>query len=340
MAKILFWTEGDSKIGLGLVERMLVLARKLKSSHEIAFWVNANPHVVKKVRQAGFTHKCFMDINAVNGKQALLKRFRPDVVVTDIKHPEDCFFRNIKECVPTKIATFDELNRVKLCSDLVINYNTFDPRRRFESELSSTKYYFGPSYVILRDEFLAAKKPTLPGKRCHRIFVAFGGSDPLVLTPKVAKALSAIPGAIEIVFVLGAAFLHQREMRRALRGYPHVFRVLRDVKNISKHIRRSDLVITAGGTIMYESLFLRRPVITLCQAPHQNEFASQLHKRGAVLNLGLGDRVGGERIRRETERLMAGSGRRRRLVRRGSKVLDGKGAQRLVREISKMAEGS
>lgn len=333
--RILFWTQGSSRLGLGLVIRMLALANKLRRDAEILFFINANEHAMHKVRESSFRLQSFPSTDELDGKERALDAYHPDVVITDIKKPEDSFFRKIKERVPAKIATFDELNRVKLHSDLVINYNTFDPIRKFRSTLSTTRFFFGPKYAILRDEFRKGGRPS-PPVNCRRILVAFGGSDPLALTPKVVEALASLKGPFTVDFVLGAAFPFDAELAVSLKKFPHKHRILRDAKNMAALLRRADFVVTAGGTIMYEALFLRRPVLTLCQAPHQNEFATQLAKRGAVVNLGLGTDVTSERIASEIARLASQPAARRALVRKGSGVIDGKGADRLVVELKKL----
>ncbi|GEM_PF-5587277 len=336
--RVLFWTQGDVGRGLGLVVRMLVLAGKLKSRAEILFFVNSNRHAVTKVRDAGFRLRRFPTVDALDGKERALRAFRPDLVVTDIKKPEDRFFRRVKDLTGARIATFDELNRVKLHSDIVINYNTFDPKRRFRSTLSGTRFLFGPRYAILRDEFSRGRRPSAPRALCRRLMVAFGGSDPMAMTPKVAAALRLVKRPITADFVLGAAFPFDRELETALRGASYPYRVRRDVKNMAELLRRADLVITAGGTIMYEALYLRRPALTIALAAHQDEFARQLARRGAVRHLGMGDRLTPARIAREVERLARDAPARRALARAGSGIIDGRGAGRLAAELDKLLE--
>lgn len=333
---LLIWTEGDQYIGLGLVVRMLALAQELKKENKVVFFVNQNKHVVAMVEKAGFSLHAFRDMSKLTGKQDVLSKLKPSVIVTDIKEPQAGLFQELKEFTASKIVTFDELNGVRLYSDVVINYNTFNPKREFVSDLAVTQYYFGPKYAILRDEFSKVKKKPFSKGLPKHVFVAFGGSDKLALTVKTARSLSTVKRPLDVTYVLGAAFPFRKELDRELKSFPHKYQVFQDIKNISKLINESDLVITAGATTMYESIFLRKPVITMALAAHQDEFASQLHRAGAVIHLGMGDQVSDKKLSGAFKRLCQDADRRKEIIDQGRLLLDGKGIARIVKIIKKV----
>ena len=95
----------------------------------------------------------------------------------------------------------------------------------------------------------------------------------------------------------------------------------------------SDLAITGGGLTKYETAVTGTPSIILSQVAHQVDLAEEFEKEGTALNLGLGTEVSQEDITEAVTRLSGDGALRAEMSRRGKRLVDGRGVERIISEI-------
>lgn len=99
---------------------------------------------------------------------------------------------------------------------------------------------------------------------------------------------------------------------------------------------RADLAVTAGGQTMYECLATGIPAIAVRTADNQARQLRAAVRHGAVLD---GGQVGTEAHPGELQRslvdALASASLRRRLSATGMRLVDGRGALRLARALTK-----
>lgn len=140
--------------------------------------------------------------------------------------------------------------------DLEIRYNDLVPH--------SCRKLLGPSFILLRDEFINQKRALR--KRdgfIKHILVFFGSSDPTNQTKRVLDALVLLQlNEIEIDVVVGMSNPHRNSIKEhcdqslGLNFYCQV-------SNMAELISKADLAIGAGGGAMWERCYLGLPTITV-----------------------------------------------------------------------------
>ena len=95
----------------------------------------------------------------------------------------------------------------------------------------------------------------------------------------------------------------------------------------------SDLAITGGGLTKYETAVTGTPSVIISQVAHQAELAKEFEREGTALHLGLGSKVGEEDIAQAVERLLRDDALRAEMSKRGKRLVDGKGIERIISEI-------
>jgi len=155
----------------------------------------------------------------------------------------------------------------------------------------------GPSYVLLRQEFMEQRKKLR--KRdgsAHRILICFGGTDK---TNETAKTLNAILSLnredIAVDVVIGIANPHSEELQRACALRPDTT-MYRQTNNMAALMVHADLSIGAGGTMTWERCFLGLPSIILVLAANQAESSDAVARAGAAWNLGWHVDVNSEQL--------------------------------------------
>ena len=186
---IAFITEGSTKMGMGHVYRSLTLAKKLMTNLgcNIYFLTKSSENVVRTIENENYP-----TIRLENDEEIVdhIKKLDIKAVVIDKLDFEISILKILKEMV--KIVTVDNINSehdkyvdivINLVKSKFININHLD-------EHIKTKYYCGPKYLFLRDEFdiFREKKDLKP--KIEDILLIFGGSDPSNLTTRVLEKLT------------------------------------------------------------------------------------------------------------------------------------------------------
>ncbi|MBI5298912.1 MAG: UDP-2,4-diacetamido-2,4,6-trideoxy-beta-L-altropyranose hydrolase [Deltaproteobacteria bacterium] len=352
MIRFAFRVNANKDIGMGHLMRCLTLAEAL--GEKPLFFTNDNIAVLAKIHDFGSaihvlpTHDDDFEVMVEafarypeNGFCAvpsegeeletflpLLKKEKVDVLITDLICPSDEYLSALKN-LGIFLVSIDELGKTVFPSHLVFNCNALSGEKRYTTQ-GKSKVYQGVQFVLLRSEFeRAAKKQT--SESVKKILISCGGTDMKGLSLKAARALQSLTGSFEIIFVVGPDFKFREELKAIFEGN-HRMQVVHDVKEMPSLMVKADLAVASGGATMYELVCLGVPSVILDQYEHQNEFAGSLHKQGAVINLGLGQKVPEEAIREAVISLLQ-KDRREILSSAGKKQVDGKGAVRVANLI-------
>ena len=115
------------------------------------------------------------------------------------------------------------------------------------------------------------------------------------------------------------------------------------MKNISSILFNSDLVIAAGGIILYEAACVGVPTIAICHDKNQLETAMQFQKEGACVNLGLFKKFKIKELILNIETLSRDSKTLEKMGQKGKKLIDCRGVYRvanIIKEFTKKDNGN
>ncbi len=227
-------------------------------------------------------------------------------------------------------------------ADVLLNQNLGAERLDYTCD-ADTVMLLGCRYALLRPEF----QRWTPFRRetpdtARRLLVTLGGADPDNLTGTVIRALARLDlPHLEAKVMVGAANLHLKALRAQIgRNPPHIeIEILTDVSDVSELMAWADVALSAAGSTSWELAFMQLPALLLVLAENQEPIARGLSAAGAATSLGRADRLTAEAIARSLSALCRGLNRRARQSRAGLRLVDGRGAERVV-AVMRALEGT
>jgi spore coat polysaccharide biosynthesis protein SpsF len=171
-----------------------------------------------------------------------------------------------------------------------------------------------------------AARPTL--------LVAMGGSDPLGLTERAARALAHLDPSYRIRFVIGAGVQDGRKLAAKIVAMKSNYETVEGADDLSTEYAAADLALCAFGVTAYELAAFGVPAIYLNLTDDHARSASAFVAAGMGCSLGTVDQVSDAQIFDAVRALMTDSGRRRDMRSAGLATLDGGGAARIAADLA------
>jgi UDP-2,4-diacetamido-2,4,6-trideoxy-beta-L-altropyranose hydrolase len=218
-------------------------------------------------------------------------------------------------------------------ADLVLNQNAHAREAFYPSRDTSTRLLLGPRFAMLRREFVSWRgwsREIPPVAR--RVLVTMGGSDPDNVTESVVQAILAEP-SLHATVVAGGSNPHLSRLRQLVAGAQQHVQLLENVSNMPELIAEADIAISGAGTTSLEICFLGLPALLIVLADNQRPVAEELNRRGAAINLGEGAEVRPSALSSCLTRLVSSQSARKAMSERGRELVDGHGAERVVRRL-------
>ena len=226
---------------------------KFKSGYEI---VRKNGYKVIKVDK---------NITNYSSKEIkLLNKFKSNLLIIDRLGKVNAHFINkIKNNYKKKIILDDSSqNRKKF--DLSLNALIRDVRSVKNSKI-------GFEYMILRLKKTKNKK----NLKNNQIFMFFGGFDKKKYSIHLLKILNKLKFRLNInlpkIYIKN---LSEIKSKHKLTFF--------DNKDYLDKLKRSNIVFSSGGLILFDSILMNKKIICLPQYNHQKRNANELFKKGAI----------------------------------------------------------
>jgi UDP-2,4-diacetamido-2,4,6-trideoxy-beta-L-altropyranose hydrolase len=228
----------------------------------------------------------------------------------------------------------DNVHAETYCADLVLNQNIHARTSLYGARDSSTRLLLGPRFAMLRREFRQWRNwrrefPVCGGK----ILVTMGGSDPDNLTAKVIEAVRQLsqPG-VETVILAGGSNPHLRLIEASIPK--ESMRLITDAINVPEWMTWADVAVAGAGTTFWEMCFLGLPGILLVLAENQEGVAAAAERMGIASSLGKAEKVNASAIADKLAELLNSCETRTRQSDAGRRLVDGRGAERVIAFLS------
>lgn len=347
---ILIRADGSRHLGLGHIMRSLAFAQGLEKTGAKSIFVTRDyePKVAEIIQRYRYSVEpmpksySFQDdllLTAELANQHDAKLIMTDLCNTDTLANLDEYGEYLQGLKDTgkSLITIDDLNEMPFPSDIVINPNYGAENVNYASN-NSTKFLLGPAYFIFRQEFVEAAKVNRKIKKdVQNILVTMGGSDFLSLNLKVAGALTKLgrTADLNLRIVLGLDYTdsRKRDLTGILKDFAGTLELIQGSDDMAGLMLWADLAITGGGLTKYETAATGTPSIIISQVAHQADLAKEFEKEGTTLNLGLGTGINEADIAEVVSRLLRDDALRAEMSKRGRKLVDGKGIERIISEI-------
>jgi spore coat polysaccharide biosynthesis protein SpsF len=323
--------DGGGRFGYGHVKRMVALARALRDRQGIGalFAVNGTVDALEPIVRAGFEA-----IAVAQGAQALnelVLSHAPDMLICDMR---EGIGREELEQLSKRVsltAVIDDASDRRLAADLAY-YPPVPQAEALDWHGSHCAPRIGWEWSLLG----MTKPPASPRNAPPRptLLVSMGGSDPLALTLRIARALTKLNPAFRARFVIGPGMENDARVARAVASLAPNFETVEGAVDLAAEYAASDLALIAFGVTAYELAAYGVPALYLCLTDDHALSASAFEQAGMGLSLGVAERVQDEDITRAVWALLSDSQRRREMRAAGLMTIDGEGAARIAADLA------
>jgi spore coat polysaccharide biosynthesis predicted glycosyltransferase SpsG len=168
-----------------------------------------------------------------------------------------------------------------------------------------------------------------------------GGSDPGNATLKAIQALAMtdLP-KLETVVVVGGDNPRLKQLRAASRKTLCSIRLEQNTQGMPELMTWADMALTTAGGTLWELLFTGCPTLSFTRMPVQDADYRTLERQGVMRCLGNEQAAKPEHVAAAIQDLAHSPTVRRRMSATGRRLVDGKGAARVVRAMRRGAEAS
>ncbi len=344
---LLIRADGNKGIGAGHVMRCLALAQAWQDGGGMAVFAfaSASPALKKRLKSEGMKTAAVKATAGGNRDArktaAIALRLGASWVVVDgYAFGADYLARLRVDGL--RLALIDDNGIVERHeAEIVINQNLYAREDRYRRQGKNTGLLLGSRYALIRREFLGQRTNRRRFReKGYRVLVTLGGADPLGLSPAAIRALGKLaPAELEVRVVVGPANPNGNRCREEMRAASLRGEVISAAENMAEHMVWADVAVAAAGSTCWEMACLGLPAILVVTADNQAPIAASLHEAGIARSLGRPGLTLESRIAAAAKGLLADAAARREMCRRGRKLIDGRGAERVARVLMKRQEG-
>jgi spore coat polysaccharide biosynthesis protein SpsF len=322
--------DGGGKFGYGHVKRMVALARALRDCESVgvAFAVNGSDDALTPIRRVGFeAHK----ISSHDDFATLVKAQKPELVILDGREGPDRAQAEAlrRDCM--LMAAIDDGTDLRLACDFAY-YPPVPQALALGWTGARTVARVGWEWALL------GLNPHLTPARAlgarPTLLVAMGGSDPLGLTERAARALAPLDPSFRIRFVIGGGIQDGQKLAAKIVAMKSNYETVEGADDLSTEYASADLALCAFGVTAYELAAFGVPSIYLGLTDDHARSASAFGAAGMGCSLGVVDQVSDEQMLGAVRALMNNPARRREMRSAGLATMDGGGAARIASDLA------
>jgi len=319
MAKLLIRTEASNAVGMGHFMRCFAIAEEARARGiEVRFVVSdLSDPVAERCRRIGATARA---TGTLPGEDAgiVASMLKPDdrLVIDSYQATADYVTTLHKAAHVVVIDDLAALERYDC--DLIVNPALSASHSTYRAR-TSAKLLLGASYALIRREFRVAHAGF-----GSAVAVMFGGSDPRQLTGGCARILRAALPGVTLKIIAGPAHIHTDELRALAQADP-LMELHVDPPSVAQVLAGCNLVLTAAGGSIGEMAAMGLAALVLVLYDNQKAALEQcpfpvIDARGDLpADLGA-----------QTRTLVDDPAKLKAIADAAHKIVDGKGAQRIV----------
>ena len=281
--KIIFRADGDSQNGLGHMFRLFAMVDMLEQEFACTFVTRATSTV--SALPSSINYSCMpSEVSLDNEVHWLAKNFPSSdylLVVDGYQFRLD--YQAALKKQGYKVVYVDDLCEWHMVADVVINHAPSAFKMVYSKE-AYTHLALGTKYSLLRPAFLKLAQQTTTPAQAGRVFVAFGGADPLKLSQKVVDIIYQMPEVKQIDLVQGAA-------SNLANGFEHyankvkLHAALNEVQ-LAELMQACSMAIVPTSTVLFEMCCVKRRIVTGYYAANQHAAYLEFVEKKAVIGIG------------------------------------------------------
>lgn len=264
-------TDMNDSIATGHVMRCLAIADALRERGEDTTFILADGQAVSMLRGRGYQsfvlHTHWDDMESeLRILEKLIAEDKIRQILIDSYQVTEQYLRRLQMLVKT--IYIDDLASFVYPVDILICYAVYFERFKHREKYKKTELYLGPSYTPLRKEFCNPEKKRIK-RQVENLLLLSGGTDHYHVLDRILERIEPVKYQ-EIDVICGIYDDQYNLLCEKYSGYKNV-RIHKSVKDIENYMKYADLVVTAGGTTLYELCALGTPAISYSIADNQLE---------------------------------------------------------------------
>lgn len=248
----------------------------------------------------------------------------------------DFIFERKMRAFVDKICVIEDLQTQKHDCDLLIDQNWINiATGHYEHRLPpNCKLLLGPEYALLNASIVGVgRKNTTAG--VTNILIYFGDSDEHNQTEFVLNAIdcSHFEG-LKANVVFGWTNKHAATVKSKFQRPRHIeIEFFQSSSDFFDLMKSSDIAIGAGGTTVWERMFIGLPAVVISTAYNQERSCLALHREGLIIYLGSWLEVNQLKLHTAILNAIQSPKLLSLLSNQGKKLIDGHGALRAAKNI-------
>jgi UDP-2,4-diacetamido-2,4,6-trideoxy-beta-L-altropyranose hydrolase len=261
-----------------------------------------------------------------------LERKNADFVVLDGYHFNADFQKEIKKKGFLLLVLDDNQDYDYYYADIILNPNIHASETFYSHRDTRTRLLLGVDYFLIRSEFLLSRRENfISDRRPANLLVLMGGSDTKNITGQVLEMLNHDNfKTFFCAVIVGANNRHTESLEKMLPKLKFNAQILINPVPISGIMAKSDFAVSAAGVTSYELAFMGVPQANIVIAQNQKASAICLSQAGVSLYLGEMGEFSPRDVRSRLSKLLHSPNQLTSMTRRGQKLIDGNGPQRIV----------
>ncbi|MDU5079760.1 hypothetical protein [uncultured Tissierella sp.] len=272
MKRIVIRTLGGRKIGYGHFYRCLSLAkaiRLLDKDIDITFIINEE--LENLIANTGFK---FIISSDLKKDYKIMDKLNINLFIFDSYLGNNEYLINVKE--KTKLMLIDDNNDIYDSSipDIIYNGNIHAESLGY-SDIEGQLKLLGPKYLVMKEEYWDNNTDLNSNK--DGILITTGGTDEYGITLKILEEIKDLDIKIKIIIGPGYTYDYIKKIEEIkMENVELIYKP----NSLKRYIASSKLVITAGGSTVYEVLSQRSIPIIFSIADNQDLICKELSDIG------------------------------------------------------------
>lgn len=328
--------DASPAIGSGHVMRCLAIGKAWQKFGGRVLWFSAEniAPLEDRLRREGFDLRKIdstpgTESDAEQTQSGALHAGAAWVVVDGYRFVPD-YIRSLKNA-GLRVLFLDDDGRFDFyAADVILNQNSCATASWYAHRGAFSLLLLGSEYVLLRPEFVAESQNHECPSIGRRILITMGGSDPENVTGKVLTALLQLTEDFQAKVVIGSGNVRADELQAIVDTSPTRFEIVRSPENMAPLMKWADVAISGAGSTCWELAYMGLPSIVIALSSDQQKIAEGLVQRDIAVSLDWHATLSKERIIEALQRLLRNKRHRLAMSERGRKLIDGRGAGRVV----------
>ncbi|MDO7876443.1 UDP-2,4-diacetamido-2,4,6-trideoxy-beta-L-altropyranose hydrolase [Hymenobacter sp. ASUV-10] len=289
LPRLVLRADGNSRIGLGHVMRLLALADIVRDAFATVIFATRDASLAPLLTEAGVEFVLIPELLPQTEASWLRTRVlqATDVLIAD-GYAFDADYQQELRRGAGRLVYVDDLRAWPVVADVLINHSPGIMPGMYDLTRPGAQLLLGPAYSLLRPAFRAAAAPPRPPHPIRKLLLCFGGADPLHLTARCLRLLLHEPALEEIGLLAGPANPDSSALQQLVKqaNGRAILHPPAGAQELVTLLRNYDAVVCPSSTILIEALVLGTAALTGYYVENQHHLADFVHAHQQAYSVG------------------------------------------------------